>query len=271
MRRALGLLAVAAVLAVGTPAGAQTYPLSAPAPKTTDAAALRGLAVKREIHERFGRGIEALGRSDWSLASEEFARIVELGPAEPQGSTARYDLALAEIGLRHYDRAIALLEGALRLDPGFAAAAANIVNVYLLQNDLGRARAAADRFVAIAPQAARALYSRGLIALRTGDTSTALADFRALLNANPAYALAHYDLALAEVQNGRLSEAERELNQALTLAPSFARARIALGTIQLRQGRRDEARRAFEEASRDAQDPALRNLALSLRDQLTAP
>jgi len=264
------LIAVAVVLA-GNAAFAQTYPLAAPAPRTTDAASLRALAVSREVHERFMRGVEGLGRNDWTLASAEFARIIELNPGEPKGSTARYDLALAEVGLQHYDRAAGLLEAALRLDPGFAAAAANLVNVHLLRNDLAQARAAADRFVAIAPQAARALYARGLIALRSGDTATALADFRALLNGNPAYAVAHYDLALAEIQGGRLAEAERELDQALTLAPSFARARITLGTILLREGRRGDARLAFDEASRDAQDPALRNLALSLRDQLDTP
>jgi len=66
-------------------------------------------------------------------------------------------------------------------------------------------------------------------------------------------------------------EAERELEAALSLSPSFARARVALGTVLLRDGRRDDARRAFDEASHDAQDPVLRNLALSLRDRLTTP
>ena len=270
MRRALTLIALAVVLA-GNAAAAQTYPLSAPVPRTTDAATLRGLAVSREVHERFIRGVAGLGHNDWTLASAEFARIIELSPGEPQGSTARYDLALAEVGLQHYDRAIGLLEGALKLDPGFAAAAANLVSIHLLRNELPAARAAADRFAAIAPQAARALYARGLVALRTGDTATALADFRALLNGNPAYALAHYNLALAEIQGGRLSDAERELNQTLTLAPTFARARITLGTLFLREGRRDDALLAFDEASRDTQDPALRNLALSLRDRLSTP
>lgn len=270
MRRALTLAAVVFALGSG-PAFAQTYPLTAPAPRTTNAAALQNLVVSREVHERFARGIAALGRSDWTLASAEFARIVELGPPEPQGSTARYDLALAEAGSGHYDRAISLLEEALKLDPGFAAAAANLVSVHLLRNDLAGARVAADRFVAIAPQAARALYARGLVALRAGDTPTALADFRALLSGNPAYAVAHYDLALAQIQGGRLPDAERELDTALALAPAFARARIALGTILLREGRRDDARAAFEQASRDTQDPALRNLALSLRDQLPSP
>jgi tetratricopeptide (TPR) repeat protein len=269
--RRVQTLVIAALLATGRPAVSQTYMLTAPAPRTTDAAALRALAADREIHERFARGMDALSHNDWTLASAEFERIVDLHPAEPQGSTVRYDLALAEVGLTHYDQAVRLLEEALKLDPGFAAAAANLVSVNLLRNDLSQARAAADRFVAIAPQAARALYARGLVALRSGDTATALGDFRTLLNSNPAFAVAHYDLAMAQIQGGLMAEAERELNAALTLAPGFARARVALGTVLLREGRRDDARSAFEEASRDAQDPALRNLALSLRDRLNSP
>lgn len=271
MRRLLTLVAAAALAMIAVPADAQPYSTTTPAPRTTDAATLEKLVVAREIHERFARGIAALGQNDWTLASAEFARIVELRPAEPQGSTARYDLALAEAGLRRYDRAASLLEDALKLDPGFAAAAANLVSVNLLRGDLRDARAAADRFVAIAPQAARALYARALVALSTGDVKTALADFRNLLNTNPAYAVAHYDLAVAQIAAGALPEAERELNQALTLAPGFARARVALGTVLLREGRKADARVAFDEASRDAQDPALRNLALSLRDRLSSP
>lgn len=265
------MLVAAAALATARPVAGQPYTATTPAPRTTDAATLERLVAAREIHERFERGIAALSQSDWTRARTEFAQIVNLHPPEPQGSTARYDLALAEAGLQHYDRAAALFEAALKLDPGFAAAAANLVCVNLLRHDLPAARAAADRFVSIAPQAARALYARGLVALSAGDVATALADFRTLLSTNPAYAVAHYDLALAQVAAGQLAQAERELDLALTLAPGFARARVALGTVLLREGRKADARLAFDEASRDAQDPALRNLALSLRDRLSSP
>lgn len=250
---------------------AQPYPGPSPVPRTTDPAALRALIAARELHERFARGMTALASGDWNVAESEFSAVLALHPREPQGSTASYDLALAEVGLHRYDRAAELLTEALRLDPRFAAAAANLVSVELFRNDLPAARAAADRFVAIAPEAALARYQRGLIALRAGDATTALGDFGVLLGNNPAYAVAHYDLALAQIESGRFAEAERELRRALSLAPAYARARVALGTLLLRDGQRDEARRAFDQAARDAQDPSLRNLALSLRDRLASP
>ena len=114
---------------------------------------------------------------------------------------------------------------------------ANLIAVDLARGDLREARSIADRYVALAPDSARALYSRGIVALQAGDAATAREDFGKLLHGNPSYAVAHYDLALAEERLGRYDAAERELDSALSLAPGYARARFALGVVLLRQGR----------------------------------
>lgn len=247
---------------------AQPYPATGEPPRSTDPATLRAAAVAREVHERFARGLAAEAAGDWRGAIPEFERVVALAPGEPKGSTARYDLAIALANTGAYERAAALLERALALDPGFAAAAANLVSVELMAGDLGKARSAADRFVRIAPEAARAHYARGLVALHAGDLATARSDFEALVGSDPAYAIAHYDLALIEIQAERYDVAEVELERALALAPRYARARFALGTVLLRLGRRSDARTAFDRASTDAGDVTLRSLATDLRDRL---
>lgn len=266
--------AAALLLAFGAAciaAGAQEYNTPAPAPRTTSLPALRRFAAEREIRERFGIGLDAERRGQWSAAAAEFQRIVQLNPREPQGSTARYDLALAYANMHRYADAAAQLKDALRLDPGFLAAMANLIAVDLARNDLRDARAVADRFVAIAPDSARALYSRGIVALRSGDAGAAQADFGKLLRSDPQYAVAHYDLALAQIHAGQFASAERELLLALDLAPSYARARFALGAVYLREGRRADARSAFNRVVKDASsDPALENLALSMRDAINA-
>jgi tetratricopeptide (TPR) repeat protein len=267
MRRALLALVVAWSAVTGV-ACAELYPHATPPPRSTDPAVLAGQAREREIHERFRRGIAAQEARDWMGAEPEFRRIIVLDPPEPRGSTARYDLALSEAQLGRYDAAATLLAEALRRDSRFAAAAANLVTVELQRGDLSAARAAADRFAAIAPDAALAHYGRGLAALRAGDLATARADFRALADANPAYAVAHYDLALIELRAGHDDAALAELARALALSPAYARARFALGTVLLRDGRRDDARVAFDRCARDAADPALRALAIGLRDKL---
>jgi len=266
LRRLLCALVLAG-LSAGA-AWAQGYPAPASVPRTTDPARLRAQALDREIHERFSRGLAAEAREDWSAAIPEFERIIVLDPPEPRGSTARYDLAIARARSGDFPHAITLLEAALERDPGFTAAAANLVTVNTLAGNLDAARAAADRFVALAPASARARYERGIIALRAGDLATARSDFRVLIAGDPAYAVAHYDLALVEIRSEAFPAAELELESALALAPAYARARFALGTVLLRLGRRADARTAFDRAAQDASDLALRALALDLRDRL---
>jgi len=260
------LLQLAATASAGV---AQTYSSSSPAPRTTSLPALRAVAVRREIEERFTIGLEAESRNDWTAATAEFERIIALQPAEPQGSTARYDLAIAYANLQRNDDAARELRAALALDPGFLAAMANLVSVDLARNDLVDARKVADRYVTLAPDSARALYSRGIIALQAGDAVVARQDFGKLLHVNPSYAIAYYDLALAEERLGRYDAAAAELRMALSLAPTYARARFALGVVLLRQGDHAAARDAFARATLDAAgDPALENIAAAMRDSI---
>jgi tetratricopeptide (TPR) repeat protein len=263
------LMAFAASAGVGA---AQTYGTSTPPPRTTDVHALRTLARAREVHERFGIGLDAERRGQWAAAAAEFERIIALRPPEPQFSTAYYDAGIAYAHLQRLDDAARAFRAAIAGDPEFLAAMANLIAVDLARGDLREARGIADRFVSVAPDSARALYSRGIVALRQGDSGTARASFGQLLHADPQYALAHYDLAIAQVHDGHYASAEQELRIALDLAPSYGRARFALGTVLLREGKRAEARDAFDTVARDASgDLALRNLAVAMRDAIVKP
>jgi len=264
----LGLAAALLCLLAPLAAGAQDYPQPQPQPRTTDAATLLDLARAREVRERIELGFRRELKGDWKGAAAEFTRALSLAPKEPQGSTARYDLGLAQAHLGQLDAAVASFRAAIALDPDFFAARVNLVTVELLRNDLGAARKAADELLARNEKSARALYQRGLIALRGGDAATALHDFGTLLQLNPGYATARYDLALAEMKLERFADAERDLRATLDVAPQFARARFALGAVLLRTGKRDEARLAFEAAVQSTQDPSLRELAASMRDSL---
>ncbi len=253
----LGLLPLAAQ--------AQTYGLPTPQPRSTDPAALRRVAREREVHERFRRGLEAEANGAWDAAAAEFRRAIALDPPEPKGSTARYDLALALAHTGQRGEAMEQLDEALRRDPGFAAAAANLTSLALEAGDVPRARAAADRFARIAPDAARARYARGLAALRGNDLGTARGEFGALLGSDPSYAVAHYDLGLVELRGGNLEAATAEFRRAVALAPGYARARFALAEVLIRDGRRDDAARELDRTLADAADPTLRSLASALR------
>jgi tetratricopeptide (TPR) repeat protein len=267
------LVAALIVFAAGAGiASAQSYGTSTPPPRTTDIHALRMIAQAREVHERFTIGLNAERQQQWSAAAAEFERIIALHPPEPQSSTAYYDAGIAYAHLQRLDDAARAFRTAIAGDPQFLAAMATLIAVDLARGDLREARGIADRFVALAPDSARALYSRGIVALRQGDSSAARASFGQLLQTDPQYALAHYNLAVAQVHDGQYAGAERELRIALDLAPSYGRARFALGTVLLREGKRSEARDAFDAAARDSSgDAALRNLALAMRDAIATP
>jgi tetratricopeptide (TPR) repeat protein len=268
IRRTAGALGLLLILAA--PALSQTYPVATEPPHTTNKNVLRGLAIDREIHERFERGLAAESKRDWKAAILQFSRIVTLDPAEPKGSTAHYDLGIAQAQAGDYQAATASFEEALKRDPGFTAAAANLVTVALMTGDVKTARIAADRFVKLAPASARARYSRGLIALGDGDLTTARMDFQILIASDPAYAIAHYDLAVVEMRAERFDAAMAELERALALSPGYARARFALGVVYARQGRRADAEIAFARAAQDASDAVLRSEANDMRVRLQA-
>jgi tetratricopeptide (TPR) repeat protein len=262
------LALVAALLVLASPVDAQTYGLPTPAPRTTDTATLIARAHEREVFERFARGLAAEDRADWTAAVEEFTHAIALDPAEPRGSTAEYDLGIALAHQGNNRSAIAAFSEALHRDPGFAAAAANLVEVALRDGDIATARRAADRYVAIVPTSLRARYQHGLVALRGNDLVTARADFDALVLAAPAYAIAHYDLAVIAMRDGHDDTARGELDRALTLSPSYALARFARALLAVRDGRRDDARTDLTRVETDALDPSLRDMAAVLRDRL---
>ena len=268
MRRALTATLIVALIAGSQAARAQQYGAHTPIPQTTSEPAMRNLAVQREIHERFRLGLDAEARGDWRAAIPEFARIAALQPGEPQHSTAVYNLGIAYAGLHRYNEAATAFKDAIARDPEFLAAYANMIAVDLERRDLTEAKAFGDRFVRLAPDSARALYSRGLVSLHSGDLSGAIEDFGKLLARNPSYAVAHYDLGLAHARMNQWPEAEREFTTAVDLAPSYARARFALATVLLREGRRTEARAALDATLRDASDPVLKNLAAALRNSI---
>lgn len=265
--RVAPLALITALSGVAT-AQAQSY-APAPVPVTTSAPALHAQAVMRAVVEHFHRGLAAMSARDWTRANDEFTAALQLNPPEPQASTAAYNAGIAEANLGRYDDAARDFRDAIARDSGFLAAMANLTAVDLRRGDVQEARSVANRFVTLAPDSARAHYSRGLAALAANDLSTARDDFAQLLKSDPKYAVAHYDLGITEERLGHYTAASVEFASALQLSPAYARARFALGTILLRDGDRAGARAAFDRAAQDAGDDAsLRSLAIEMRNAI---
>src|SRR4029077_2017253 len=114
--RRLGLTAALLLVLASTAANAQSYPQAGPVPRSTDSATMLGAARQREIRERIEIGFRAELKGEWKRAVAEFARVLTLAPPEPQGSTARYDLGLAQAHLGQLDAAAESFAAAIALD-----------------------------------------------------------------------------------------------------------------------------------------------------------
>jgi tetratricopeptide (TPR) repeat protein len=89
--------------------------------------------------------------------------------------------------------------------------------------------AAYDRVVELDPFDAQGHTGFGRIALKRGDTQTAMREFKAALAVGPAdVAAAHCDLGESYLAAGRRADAKREALAALEIAPSFERAQDLL-------------------------------------------
>jgi tetratricopeptide (TPR) repeat protein len=129
------------------------------------------------------------------------------------------------------NRAREFFSAAIAQDSSYARAWAGLADVYaqlVVDGDLARAeafpkaRAAADRAVALDSQLAEAYASRGRIRGTDWDWSGAEQDYRRALALNPGYALGHLRYGGLLVTQGRSTEGIREARRAAELDPLSA-------------------------------------------------
>jgi tetratricopeptide (TPR) repeat protein len=113
----------------------------------------------------------------------------------------------------------------------------------------GRDREAWDVLVQatrVAPEDVEAWFSRGLQAVRIGDTADAFASLERATALDPGYARAWLNLGLLHAQAGHLAQAEAALDAGEKADPSSPDAGYAHAAVLRDAGRLDEARRRAE-------------------------
>ena len=88
------------------------------------------------------------------------------------------------------------------------------------------------------------IYARSVLGnlyARTGDRSSAISEFRALVAIHPDHAETWFNLGFLHDQHDELEDAERCFRRAVALTPSLDRAWYGLGLVLIRQGRLQEA------------------------------
>jgi superkiller protein 3 len=165
------------------------------------------------------QGSKALDRGDYQQAEEIFSQLVA---ADPKDYFAYFNLALAEVGLKKDDKAIANFKQTLELKPGLVQAQVNL----------------------------------GLVYLRNDQAAEAIPLFQSLVNAKPDDAKGHQYLAEAYQGAGKWLEAGSEFQEVLKRDPKNARASLGVGESLLHQGKLDEAKPHFDQAVQ--LDPSLK-------------
>lgn len=137
----------------------------------------------------------------------------------PDEFPARRTLAIAYVANGMHDKARSLHEQLVAEAPNDTLLVANLARIYQLAGD-SRARALAERAVALNAEWSVALDTLGWILVNEGDAEAGLRYLRQAIARN-ANALTRYHLAIALKEMGRLSEARSELGRILSTEPSL--------------------------------------------------
>jgi protein O-mannosyl-transferase len=166
--------------------------------------------------------------------------------------------AYASVGLgREYsarganDRAIALLEDAVKIDSQNTYTAFALAEVYIAAGRKEEGRRALEYALRITPEYAKSETGMASIAAlwnKLGDYDQASGLCKQALAADPDLYSALYNCGNIELMAGHYSEAEPLLRRAITVAPQLAGARHFLGRALLLDGRNSEARPYLQQA-----------------------
>lgn len=162
-------------------------------------------------------------------AVEQYSRVLELDPANPEAQLAlgqalegMGDTRLAEVRYRE----------ALRLKPGLADAS-NALAVLLGRG--GRVAEAVTELraaLSMSPDNPRLHYNLGTSLDLLGATPEAIACYREALRLNPGLVEAHNNLALGLLATGNAAGAVDHLHEAIRLDPGYREARVNLDLIK---------------------------------------
>ncbi|HVR03521.1 MAG TPA: tetratricopeptide repeat protein [Polyangia bacterium] len=177
-------------------------------------------------YETTGQKVFDFGLAELRTSALQIGEVRSKGPApegDPGARRTAYDW-FAEGTLREAAgnaeadaRAESCYRQALALDPGLAAAHANLGGIAHRRGDATEARAAFERGLALDPDQVEARFNLANLILEGGDLELAVAEYRLVLQIAPDFADAHYNLAVALERLGGRAQARAHLEKYLAL------------------------------------------------------
>lgn len=195
--------------------------------RRTDAVAAytRAVTGTPEAHYALGFELDAEGR--YADAAQHYRAFIAARPDDANVLRAWHQLGRDQIALQRWPEAIDAFQQVLTRQPSHVDAQAGLADALLGSGALADAAAAFERYLALAPRNAGALFNLGLIRARLQQPAAAADAFRAVLRLDPRLAAAHVNLAAALEALGQPSAAVDALGAAIALETD-ADARAAL-------------------------------------------
>jgi len=120
-----------------------------------------------------------------------------------------------------YQKAVAVLDKAIELDPGFALAYNNRGWAYIELGQYEEAITDCDKAIEFDPDLALAYNNRGLAYVRLGQYEEAVADCNKAIELDPDLALAYSNRGMAYIELGQYEKAIADFDKAVELDPSL--------------------------------------------------
>ncbi|RIK64197.1 MAG: hypothetical protein DCC65_14915 [Planctomycetota bacterium] len=184
-----------------------------------------------EAYANLGKAYFSMGRME--NAVREFRIAWSLKPGAFWADTHFY-FGAALLETERYSEAVDQLQLAIGKNSQYRAAYYNLANALWAMGDRDRAAAVFQQALAVDPGYTEAAVNLGLVKAEQGKLNEAVASYRSAIGGfrpggNPdALTKAHYNLGLAFKAMGRVNEAMRAFEQALRVNPSHEASRRAL-------------------------------------------
>jgi len=169
----------------------------------------------------YNLGLAYLGPRQYDRAQNELLESKRLAP----GNADVYNnLALAQAGLGHADEAMTNLKAALALDPRLLEAHNNLGTLLYDKGDYVAAKFEFSRALERDPTSSSARFNLARTLATIGDHTGAIREYEALLALEPNDVASRYQLGLSYQAIGHKSEAVTEMNRALQMDRDAVRA-----------------------------------------------
>lgn len=201
-------------------------------------AAIKALQRARQLDPGNPRPSLALGtllwgRGDTNGAEANYKKAAELAPPD---SVETLRFADFKIKTGRYEEGRALLERAIKEEPGFLAGLNALAELAFLERKTNECSAYLAQALKADPKNRDALLTRARLKLLRRDISGAILDLETLAAAGPRDAMVHYQLALAHRANNDPIKALATLDRTLSVNTNFIEGKLLQSEILLAAG-----------------------------------